>query len=408
MKRILIFAEAVTLAHVGRPITLSRLLRELGHQVCIAASPVANRWLTREEDARLPIESISSNQFLAALANGTPVYAFSTIKRYVEDDLQAIAAWQPDIVLGDFRLSLYISSRLAGKPYGALTNAYWSRCYWEGVELPTVKPLRWLGTTVASAIFRAVYPAAFALHAIPFWKACRYFGVAPPRVDIRDAYTISDDTAFADVASFYGATDGDSAKSRFIGPLDWSSGEQLPEITRKGPPIVFVSLGSSGPSSLLPRVVAALGAMPIRTIIATAGEVVGHTLPKNCIYASSYVPYADACAIASVVVCNGGSPATYQALARGTPLLGLPSNLDQFLNVRVVNKLEASRTLRADSASDSEIASAVSDLLRMPAFSAAARVAAIAIARCNSLSRVQAWIRALIDFAKPSGKISSL
>jgi UDP:flavonoid glycosyltransferase YjiC (YdhE family) len=341
----LIFAEAVTLAHVARPIALARLLRELGHDVCIAAAPAADRWLASEDVARVRIDSIAPQRFLRALARGSPAYDGGTLERYVEDDLRAIAAWPPDIVIGDFRLSLYISARRAGKPYGAIANAYWSRRYWTGVDAPDVTPLAWLPRRVADVVFRATYPAAFALHALPFHRVCRRYGIKPPGLDIRDVYTASDATAFADVEAFYEPP----ARTReapaaahaplFIGPLAWEppNAEPLPTFPA-GPPIVFVALGSSGRSDALARVLRAVAAAPVRCVVATGMAGIA-ALPDNCIYRDAFVPYASACRAASLIICNGGAPACYAALRHGCRVIGIPSNLDQVLNLRHLRTL---------------------------------------------------------------------
>jgi UDP:flavonoid glycosyltransferase YjiC (YdhE family) len=346
LSRILIFAEAVTLAHVARPIALSRILRELGHEVCIAAAPAADRWLAGENVARQRIESIDPTRFLRALARGLPPYDRETLKQYVEDDLRAIAAWPPDIVIGDFRLSLYISARLAHKPYGAIANAYWSRRYWTGVDAPDIASLNWLPSPVANAVFRAVYPAAFALHARPFQAVCRHFEVTPPGPDIRDVYTASDATAFADVKAFYEPSPAPADEPLFIGPLPWEppGSNVLPNLS-DGPPIVFVSLGSSGDPGLLPRVLHVLAGLPVRCIVATGVPVDQVRLPVNCVHAGDFVPYAAACAVSSLVICNGGAPATYAALASGTPVLALAGNVDQLANMQVVARTGAGMTV---------------------------------------------------------------
>jgi UDP:flavonoid glycosyltransferase YjiC (YdhE family) len=346
LSRILIFAEAVTLAHVARPIALSRILRELGHEVCIAASSAADRWLAGENVARIRIESIDSTRFLRALARGVPPYDRETLKRYVEDDLRAIAGWPPDIVIGDFRLSLYISTRLAHKPYGAIANAYWSRRYWTGVDAPDIASLNWLPAPVANAVFRAVYPAAFALHALPFHAVCRHFGVTAPGRDIRDIYTASDVTAYADVEAFYEPSPTPADAPQFIGPLPWEppGSDALPELS-DGAPIVFVSLGSSGDPGLLPRVLRVLAGWPVRCIVATGVPVDQVRMPVNCIHAAQFVPYAAACAASSLVVCNGGAPAGYSALAAGKPVLALPGNVDQLANMQAVSRTGAGLTL---------------------------------------------------------------
>src|SRR6185437_13111769 len=50
------------------------------------------------------------------------------------------------------------------------------------------------------------------------------------------------------------------------------------------------------------------------------------------------------------VICNGGSPTCYQALSAGVPVIGIASNLDQFLNMLAIERLGAGVMLRADRA----------------------------------------------------------
>ena len=291
-----------------------------------------------ENVARQEIGSIEPTRFLRALARGMPAYGTATLKRYVEDDLRAIAAWHPDIVIGDFRLSLYISARLAGKPYGAIANAYWSRRYWTGVDAPEVPPLSWLPRSIADATFRAVYPAAFALHALPFHRACKWYGVDSPGLDIRDVYTASDSTGFADVEAFYEPTPGAADAPIFVGPLAWEPPgvEPLPEFP-DGPPIVFVSLGSSGTergasarcSTRLRRFRCASSSRP-RTAIGQS------RLPANCIYAAEFVPYAAACADGRIGRVQWWGTGDVRCARRRSAVLALPTNLDQILNMRSI------------------------------------------------------------------------
>jgi UDP:flavonoid glycosyltransferase YjiC (YdhE family) len=341
MSRIMIFAEAVTLAHVARPIALSRILRELGHDVCIAAAPPADRWLAGEAVARERIDSIAAATFLHALARGIPAYDLPTLVRYVADDVRAIAAWGPDIVLGDFRLSLYVSSKLSGKPYGAIANAYWSRRYWQRGVSPPMPPFTWLPRPVASALFSMIRPAAFALHALPFHRACRNFGVRSPGLDLRDVYTASDATAFADVAALYAPRGAitPSTDAHFVGPLAWAPADGAIPASTDRAPRVFVSLGSSGMRDAFADVLEVIATLPVRCIV--AGAVPASALPANCVYAAEVVAYDAACREAAVVVCNGGAPATYAALAHGARVIGIASNLDQVLNLAALRRWDA-------------------------------------------------------------------
>lgn len=403
MSRILIFAEAVTLAHVARPIALSRVLRDLGHDVCIAAAPSAHHWLAAEGVPFWPLWSIEPSAFVRALSLGIPAYSFATLKRYVADDLSAIDAFGPDIVVGDFRLSLYISARLAKKPYGAIANAYWSRRYWRGGDAPPIAPLSWLPPAVANALFDRIHPAAFALHAMPFRLACKAFGIGALEGDIRDIYTASDGTAFADVEHFYDWRNGSGERATFIGPLAWEPPGQpgLPPLPDDRP-IVFVSFGTSGQRGLLPSILDTLASMPIHCIVATggAGNLTGGAgnlnLPANCVHAAPFVPYATACASSAAMICNGGTPATYAAVGRGKPVLGLFHNLDQALNMRIVQELGAGLASSAHARQLPQLKRSINKLLIDGELAARAAEASRDMPdAAREASGVRAWIASL-------------
>jgi UDP:flavonoid glycosyltransferase YjiC (YdhE family) len=66
-----------------------------------------------------PLHSISSAQFLGALAAGKPVYDVATLQTYVEEDRRLLERLRPDVVIGDFRLSLAVSARCWRCPISA-------------------------------------------------------------------------------------------------------------------------------------------------------------------------------------------------------------------------------------------------------------------------------------------------
>ena len=69
------------------------------------------------------------------------------------------------------------------------------------------------------------------------------------------------------------------------------------------------------------------------------------TRPSN----TTAVCYVDGAAMArraALVVCNSGSPTTHQAQAEGCPVLAVPTNLDQYLNMEGVQAAGAGQVLR--------------------------------------------------------------
>jgi UDP:flavonoid glycosyltransferase YjiC (YdhE family) len=66
--------------------------------------------------------------------------------------------------------------------------------------------------------------------------------------------------------------------------------------------------------------------------------------------AREFVPGDRAAAEAALVVCNGGSSTGYQALREGTPVVGLPFNLDQYLAMTAIERAGAGVLVRSGTA----------------------------------------------------------
>ena len=148
-KTILFVAEAVTLAHVGRPLALAGALDARRYDVHFACAPGHQAMLAGGALTYWPITSIPGAQFLAALAAGRPVYDEATLRRYVEDDRRLLAEVRPDLVVGDFRLSLSVSARLARVPYVTVSNAYWSPYVRQHYRVPAIPLSRHLPLALA-------------------------------------------------------------------------------------------------------------------------------------------------------------------------------------------------------------------------------------------------------------------
>jgi UDP:flavonoid glycosyltransferase YjiC (YdhE family) len=372
--RVLFLAEAVTLAHVARPVTLARSLDPTAYEVCLAAHPRYNAVFGDLPFPLRPIQSIPVEQFLGALARGAPVYDADTLSAYVEEDLAVLRAFRPDVVVGDFRLSLAVSARLAGVRYLTITNAYWSPYARQRFPLPDLPLTRRLGVPLARALFRLARPLAFALHARPLNAVRRRYGLPSLGRDLRRVYTEADEVLYADVPELVPTFDL-PANHHYLGPVLWSPAVALPAWWDHVPgdrPVVYVTPGSSGRSDVLALVLRALADLPVSVLAATAGRVRLGEAPANA-FVADYLPGEAAAAQARLVVCNGGSPTTQQALAAGTPVLGIAGNMDHYLNMGYVRRAGAGEVLRAGTVTEKAVRTAARRLLEDARAASAAR-----------------------------------
>ena len=395
---ILLIAEAVTLAHFARIAALARTLATSSYHIVVASDP-------RYADLDKPfdydfhsIRSIPSAEFARSLARGKAVYDARTLTQYVEDDLRLIDAVKPNLIVGDFRLSLAVSAPLRKVPYAAVVNAYWSPYADITYPVPDLPFTRFTGLKLGQKLFDLVRPLAFAQHARPLNQVRSYYGLPPLGNDLRNVYTWGDYTLYADLPEVV-PTQRLPDNHRYIGPILWSTHTPLPEWWDSLPddkPIVFVTLGSSGQANLLPLVIRALSGFPITVIAATAGKLELENLPSN-VLVTDYLPADTASKRSAFVISNGGSLTTYQAMAGGVPVIGISSNMDQLLNMGTIEQLGAGITLRAGRTNAAGIHSAANTILQNPSYAQAASRIGQALLQCDAGQRFRDIVEEILQ-----------
>jgi UDP:flavonoid glycosyltransferase YjiC (YdhE family) len=380
---VLFVAEAVTLAHASRPAALARSLDPRRYQIIFAC---ADRYRSLLGDLPFPfrtIQSISPDTFMQSLAQGRPLHDASTLRRYVRDDLALLEDIRPDIVVGDLRQSLSVSARLARIPFVTILNAYWSPYGRQRYTVPEVPATRLLGVRVADWAFRRMSRFIMAGHCRPMNCVRREYGLPPIGSDLRHMYTDGDYVLYADapeVVPTYGLPD----THRYAGPVLWSPALSPPDWWHDVPndrPCIYVTPGSSGAAKLLPSVFEALAEEPVSLLVATAGARTS-SVPTNA-FTAKYLPGIEAARRSRVVVSNGGSPTSQQALSAGVPVLGIASNMDQHLSMSYVEQAGAGILLRSEHAIPANIRAAIRRLLTEPSFRAAAQGIAALCANYN-------------------------
>lgn len=366
--KILFFAEGATLAHVGRPFVLARGLDPERFEV-VFARPSGFAWLT--DDAGFQVADLdcqASDVFARRLERGLPLYDYPTLLRYVEVDLALIETHKPDLIVGDFRLSLSVSARLRGIPYITICDAYWSPKRPMESPLPVLAFTRFVPIALAEQVFRAIVPLAFHVHAVPMERLCAHHGLPSLGHDLRRCYTDADMRLFANFPALFPEIKP-CPRADFIGPIAWSPPPRASlALSGNEAPLVYITMGSSGDPRVLAALIPVLERAGTRVLVASAGKPLPSDFSSGQTRVYDYLPGDQVCKKARLVVCNGGSPTTNQALANGVPVLGIARNMDQFLNMRAIENYGAGLMLRADRVNETRLQQVIARLLGEASF----------------------------------------
>lgn len=408
-KKILFLAESVTLAQVVRLVSLARSLDPRQYELHFASSWFGDLVFRGTTFERYEIASVEPAYVARALRAGRRIYSKKMILRYVKDDLALFARVRPDLVVSDFRLSLAVSGPLSGISHAALINAYWSPfAERSGFPMPDHPIVRLLGEALAARHFPAAVQHVFAHFARPINEARRAYGL-PPVGSLLEVLTFGEHVLYADSPSLV-PTAGAPAAHVYLGPVPWAPDVPLPpfwDSMNATRPCVYVTLGSSGDVAALPVVVEALASLPVTAVVATAKKTHLGSVPTNVLVAD-FVPGDLAARRSSLVISNGGSSTGYQALGEGVPVLGIASNLDQYLAMTAIEKSGAGMLLRASTLKVGLVRQAVSLLLASDSHRRAALDVQRDFARWSFADRFREFVAGVTGRARPVGAVGEV
>jgi UDP:flavonoid glycosyltransferase YjiC (YdhE family) len=134
-----------------------------------------------------------------------------------------------------------------------------------------------------------------------------------------------------------------------------------------------------------------LAQLPLPVILSSAGRFQREG-PDN-IYLEQWLPGETLAKHALLVVSNGGSTTSYQSLAQGTPVLGIASNLDQYLCMQSLEKLGVARHLRGASFTSVEVTKAASMMAYDRGFDSRAQAIGKAMVTYDYRERFRSFLR---------------
>jgi UDP:flavonoid glycosyltransferase YjiC (YdhE family) len=368
-KRVLFVGEAATLSHVARPAVLAQALEPEQYEVVMACDPRYNALFAGLPFPLIPIQSLPSETILARAYRGQPLFGVKTLARYVQEDLRILRELSPDLVVGDLRQSLAVSSRLVGIPFVNIINAHWSPYAHLEFELAEHPLIGILGESLTQKGFKRMFPLSSTFFTLPLNIIRMRYGLPWLGFNIKQVYTYGDYTVYSDVPELV-PTYNLPSNHLYLGPILWSPHVELPAWWNRMPsdkPIVYISLGTSGQHMLLNVILRALADLPIYVMVATAAWSKLDAVPSN-VYLADYLPGLEAAQRSSLVICNGGTMSGQQGLAAGAPILGVVSNIDQLVFMKAVSQVGAGEMLREGKVTGASVKSIVSKMLSQSSY----------------------------------------
>ncbi len=398
-RKILFIGEGVSLAHVGRPLVLAEWARLAGYRTVLACGETYSNLAQGTGIETLPLFTIPRKRFFDRLHRGRFFYNTEELAEYVDAECELIQRVKPDLVVGDFRLSLPLSANLMGVPMLVLQQAHWSPHSEARLPLPDWGRGNGLTSLFATWTFPLVRPLAYRFFARPLDILRRRLGL-PARKDFRRNYVDGDFCAFLDLPELSPVRVLDPNQF-YLGPVYWQPPERkeamdelMAKIGARLEPLAFVSAGSSGDEAATTVAIRTLltnGFQVVATGSHSKRESLGDLQGDPRLHLEGMINPSRLLGLASLAVCHGGHGTIYQIMSAGVPLLCLPSNPDQIQMSGAVERFGLGISLRPLRLASRKLSGAVDELMNGNGRQRAENMA-LALTTHNTQAHWLAWL----------------
>ena len=353
----------MTLAHISRLILLADTLDKSKYEIHIAHNGKYSCFIDMYGWQNHIIPGISQEKFHERIRKITPLFTSSEIREILQAEEKLLLELKPDLIVADYLQ--YAAALLAEKlkiPIFTVIDPHWSPFSMQEFPVPENPIVDFLGIRTVRKLLPIFKPLFLLMHKGNLDKIRKSMGL-PILKEFKENYVTGTKILYAGIPSI-GLTENIPENHYYIGAVCWEPPMELPERFTKLPsdkPIVYVSFGSSGDVRLLEKIIAVLKKMNLVGIITTAGR--SEIQESENILIEKFLPASKIIQKASLVIGNGGSPVVYQALSRGVPILGIPSNIDQYFTMESVEKNKVGILLRSGYVSEDALESAIGRLL---------------------------------------------
>ncbi len=338
-KTILITPLSTVLAHATRSMMLASELGRRGHNVVMAGDP---KYLA---DARLVDTSACHYSELRDwdLEEGLKIFRdirktvpFAFLDELVQEELRVLDEIHPDIVVADFRLTMFVSARVRRIPIVSLVESRWLHDH-------CVKPWRafrpyeiyfWLhrllGEALTERVMLPMQRGVIQLKILPVKKLFTRYGLPRPR-HLWNLYE-GNFNLLLDTQS-WSPTKPLPENFQQVGPIYWTPELPMPtwvEMLDRNRPILYLTLGSTGHVELFQRLFELLGNTHYQVVVTTGGQIdlSKVKLPPN-IFVEKYLNGQKIAELADLVIHHGGTGTAYQAIRALAPAIVIATHAEQ-------------------------------------------------------------------------------
>ena len=338
--KILIFTEGNWLSHISRPLVIANKLRQSGHQVIFCCSGIYANLILKDRFPVNPIYTKEPNLGLDKARRLGTSYDQSMVRKYLEADIQCIREHSPDLVVGDFRLTLGSSAEYCKVPYVSLLNGYWTNYYSASHTAPeSLSIVNILGSKISNYFYPILKYYFLKLAALPFNNERRRLGLDSKR-NLFDIMASDFANIIVDLPEF---TPLKNLPSNYhvVGPIIWEPTMEPPLwLSKINPniPTIYFTIGTTGYNQYFRTAIDLFGGKKYQVIMVTGEFNMPEEVPSN-FFTARYAPGLQVMEISDIVICHGGNGTIYQALSKGTPIIGIPTMHDQWFNMERVEAL---------------------------------------------------------------------
>ncbi|MEJ2621483.1 MAG: glycosyltransferase [Candidatus Thiodiazotropha sp.] len=394
--RILFWGEELALSHVVRPLVLADAVRDKYEIVFVTGGRYADLVDAYHLNHRR-VWSLSTDLFMERLSKGKDGWTAEEISRQVKDELRLIDELKPDLIVADLRWSLGTSAELTKTPYISIVNAYWAPYCTLPVPTPEFPFVKLIGVRLSARLMPLLAPGIFRKLAKPFNVVRREYGLQEYG-EYRDVAAHADRVVYPDLPALI-ATENLPGHHHYLGPVQWSPTSEPPSWWDNLPgdkPLIYVAMGSTGRLGVTEMLIEVLEKMPVTVLLATSKRLTKRVYPSNC-YSADYLPGIEACHLSNLVICNGGAGSVYQAITGKTPVLGIPTNADQYYVSDALAQQGGGSYIRSTHVTKRTIMTEVKKLLSDARFMERIEILHRELQHFDSSKRFNAVIKSLLD-----------